>query len=374
MRGHVRKHGTGWQYTVNLETDPATGKRRQKSKGGFKTKKECEQAMNELMAQLESGMFFESKELVLREYIDYWLENYAKVNVAASTFELYKSFSKNIVQHIGNLTLKETKPAHIQNFYSKLLQDKSISKRQILKIHRMLHEALKHAVQWQLIINNPTDSVTAPRPEKTSIKVWDIDTSFNFLKDIKNTNLYIPVMLALTTGMRLGEIAALKWSDINFKDGFISVTHNFQRVENQYILKQPKTEKSKRSIAMMELTIKELITHKNKQKYDKIKQGNLYDDQDFICTWENGKPLRPHYISDLFRNYILRLDYPRIRFHDLRHTHATMLLSKGVNPKIVSERLGHSTVNITLDIYTHVLPNMQKEAVKKLDSIFEKDE
>lgn len=370
MRGHVRKHGTGWQYTVDLDPDPTTGKRRQKSKGGFKTKKECEAALNELMAQIESGTFFESKELTLKDFLDYWLENYARVNVAASTYELYKCFSRTIILYIGNLTLKEAKPSHIQNFYSTLLQDNSISKRQTLKIHRMLHEALKHAVQWQMIINNPTDSVKPPRPEKTNMKVWNIENAFNFFREIKNTNLYIPLMLALTTGMRLGEIAALKWSDINFKDGFISVTHNFQRVENQYVLKQPKTEKSKRSIAMMELTIKELKYHKRMQLKNKIKLGKTYDDQDFVCTWENGKPLKPHYISDLFRNYILKLDYPKIRFHDLRHTHATMLLSKGVNPKIVSERLGHSTINITLDTYTHVLPNMQKEAVKKLDSIF----
>lgn len=176
-------------------------------------------------------------------------------------------------------------------------------------------------------------------------------------------------MLALTTGMREGEITALKWSNINFEDGFLSVIYNFQRSGNHYILTQPNTDKSKRSIAMMELTIKELKYHKKMQLEKKIKLGKTYNDQDFICALENGNPYRPHYISDLFRENIIKLGYPRIRFHDHRHTHATMLLSKGINPKIVSERLGHSTINITLDIYTHVLPNMQKEAVKKLDSI-----
>lgn len=203
------------------------------------------------------------------------------------------------------------------------------------------------------------------------MKVWDSSIAFKFLDEIKGTNCYIPVMLALTTEMRQGEIAALKWSDINLNYGFISVVHNFQRVKNQYELKEPKTERSKRSIAMMELTIKELKKHKNRQMklITNIENANM--GENFVCAWDDGSPFRPHYISDIFRDAVIKLKYPRIRFHDLRHTHATMLLSKEVNPKIVSERLGHSTISITLDTYSHVLPTMQKEAVKKLNDIFE---
>ena len=170
--------------------------------------------------------------------------------------------------------------------------------------------------------------------------------------------------------MREGEIAALKWNNVSFKEHFISVTHNFQRIGNNYKLKSPKTAKSKRNIAMMDLTFKALKTHRKSQIKRMLKNETSYNDEGFVCAWDNGQPYRPHYISDMSRNSVKKLGYPIIRFHDLRHTHATMLLSKGVNPKIVSERLGHSTVSITLDIYSHVLPNIQKEAVEKLNDIF----
>lgn len=371
MRGSIRKHGAGWQYTVELDLDPITNRRRQQSKGGFRTKKDCEKSMNELLTQLENGLYFETKKMSLKEYLSYWLNTYAKVNVAASTFCLYVGFSNTTIKHIGNTLLNQLKPAVIQNFYSTLITEKRLSSGSILKIHRMLHLALKHAAQWEMILTNATDNVKAPRANKTEMKVWDSPTASKFLEDIKETIAYLPVMLALTTGMRQGEIAALKWSNVNFSDGFISVTHNFQRVGNQYELTKPKTEKSRRSIAMMDVTIKELKNLRIKQIEIKMGLGIKFTDDDFICSWDNGTPFRPHYISDIFRNAVSNLMYPKIRFHDLRHTHATMLLSKDVNPKIVSERLGHSTINITLDTYSHVLPNMQKEAVKKLNQLFE---
>lgn len=371
MRGHVRKHGSNWQYTVELEPDPVTNKRRQKSKGGFRTKKECEKALAEIITKLENGQYFEIKKTNVREYLNYWLDAYAKISVAPSTYTRYNQFATTIIQYLGNVSLEKLKPADIQHFYTELTKKSKLSNNTILKIHRMFHLSLKHAVQWQILFYNPTNNVKAPKFTKSEMKVWTSETADNFLKDIKDTTLYLPVMLAITTGMRQGEIAALKWKNVNFENGFISVTHNMQRIENRYELKKPKTAKSKRSIAMMDLTIKELKKHKTFQKELLLSMGKHLDDDNFICCWDDGSPYTPHYISDNFRKYVSKLQYPKIRFHDLRHTHATMLLSKGVNPKIVSERLGHSTVSITLDTYSHVLPNMQKEAVKKLNNLFE---
>lgn len=367
MRGSIRKRGSLWEYTINLEPDPITGKRRRKSKGGFKTKKDCEASMNKILVKVENGNYFEASNMTVREFLDHWINIY-KSNIEASTYERYKEFSKNIANHIGGMELSKLKPIHIQNMYKNL--ETNLSSGTVLKIHRMFHLALKHAVNWQMINNNPTDYVTAPKRNKFEVKVWDTDTLNNFLKDVYGTNLYIPAMLALTTGMREGEIAALKWNNVSFKEHFISVTHNFQRVGNNYELKSPKTAKSKRNIAMMDLTFKALKTHRKSQLKHMLKNETSYNDEGFVCAWDNGQPYRPHYISDMFRNSVKKLGYPIIRFHDLRHTHATMLLSKGVNPKIVSERLGHSTVSITLDIYSHVLPNIQKEAVEKLNDIF----
>lgn len=367
MRGSIRKRGSAWEYTINLEPDPITGKRKRKSKGGFRTKKDCEAAMNKILVKVENGDYFKASDMNIREFLDHWISIY-KSNIAASTYQRYKEFNKNITSEIGGLKLSKLKPIHIQNMYKNL--EDNLSSGTVLKIHRMFHLALKHAVNWQMINNNPTNYVTAPKRNKFEVKVWDADTANSFLENIYGTNLYIPVMLALTTGMREGEIAALKWNNINFKEHFISVTHNFQRVGNNYELKPPKTAKSKRNISMLDLTFKSLKTYRKSQIKNMLKSKTTYSDEGFVCAWDDGRPYRPHYIADMFRSSVKNLGYPVIRFHDLRHTHATILLSKGVNPKIVSERLGHSTVSITLDIYSHVLPNIQKEAVEKLNSIF----
>lgn len=172
--------------------------------------------------------------------------------------------------------------------------------------------------------------------------------------------------------MRQGEIAALRWRNIDFINGFISITHNFQKIDNSnnYALTSPKTSKSNRSIAMMDITIKELKSHKKNQNKIIMQNRDFYNNQDFVCAFEDGTPFKPVYIGELFRKFINRSDYPKIRFHDLRHSHATMLLRQGVNPKIVSERLGHANISITLDTYSHVLPNMQKEAISKLNEMF----
>ncbi|MCT8978269.1 site-specific integrase [Clostridium sp. CX1] len=372
MRGSIRKRGATYQIRVDLGKDPLTGKRKEKSMSGFKGKKEAEKALAILIADIEKGEYFEADKMTLKDYLYYWLETYAKVNVATSTFIRYKEFCNHIIKHIGNLILDKIKPANIQKFYSTLLSSGKLSSGTILKIHRMFHQALKHAVNWEIINTNPTEYVTAPKANKTQMTVWEPELANKFMNGVRNTNAFIPVMLALTTGMRAGEISALKWSNINFDNEFISITHNMQRVENGYELKQPKTDKSRRTIAMMDMTVKELKEHRKKQLALKLYMGPDYKDEDFVCAWDNGSPFRPHYISDIFRDNVKKLKFPKIRFHDLRHTHATIMLSKGVHAKVVSERLGHSNISITLDTYSHVLPNMQKEAVSKINDVFEK--
>lgn len=372
MRGHIRKRGAGYQIVVDVGRDPLTGKRKQKSVGGFKTKKEAEKALAEMIAKVEKGEYFEAEKISLKEFLDHWLETYAKVNVAPKTFTRYKEFCNTINNYIGHNMLNQIKPAHIQKFYSVLIDEGRLSNSTILKIHRMMHLALKHAVMWQMILNNPTEAVTAPRAEKTEMSVWDSDTANKFLNDIKATSIYIPTLLALTTGMRQGEICALKWENIHFSNGTISVINSLQRINGKLVIKPPKTDKSIRNISLMDFTIKELKEHRKKQLEYKLLLGENYHDENFVCAWGDGRPMDPHYVSSKFAKLVKKLNYPKIRFHDLRHTHATMLLQQGVNPKIVQERLGHSQVTVTLDIYSHVLPNMQKEAVQKLESLFQK--
>ncbi len=368
MRGHIRKRGSTYSIVVDIGNDE-NGKRKQKWYSGYKTKKEAEKALADIIAKIEKGEYFEPEKMSLATYLDYWLETYAKTNVAPSTYKRYAEFAAHVKADIGRIMLPKLKPAHIQSFYSVLLE-RGLSKSTVLKVHRMLHLALKHAVNWQIIISNPTDAVTPPRPDKVEMHVWDVETANKFLHDIGDTSIYIPVLLALQTGMRAGEICGLKWEDVNLKQGTLTVKQTLQRINGVLTVKDTKTAKSKRTIALMDYTVQALKEHKKKQNETKLMVGQTYKDQGFVCTWDDGRPYDPHYVGEKFTELVYKLNYPQIRFHDLRHTHATMLLQQGVNPKIVSERLGHSQVSITLDTYSHVLPNMQKEAITKLDELF----
>jgi len=260
MRGHIRKRGSTYSIVVDIGRDE-NGKRKQKWYSGYKTKKEAEKALADIIAKVEKGEYFEPEKMTLAEYLDYWLETYAKTNVAPSTYKRYCEFAKHIKAGLGQIMLPKLKPAHIQNFYSKLLET-NLSKSTVLKIHRALHLALKHAVNWQIIISNPTDSVTPPRPDKMEMHVWDVETANKFLHDIANTPIYILVLLALQTGMREGEICGLKWEDVDLKQGFLTVKYALQRINGKLILKDTKTAKSKRTIALMDYTVQALKEHK----------------------------------------------------------------------------------------------------------------
>jgi integrase len=379
MRGHIRKRGSTYSIVVDIGRDE-NGKRKQKWFSGYKTKKEAEKALANIIDKIEKNQYFDVENISLKDYLFYWLKNYAKKNVAESTYKRYEEFSNRIIAFLGNIDLNKLKPIHLQTFYSKLSEEEHLSNSTILKIHRMLHLALKHAVGWQMMYNNPSDAVTPPRAKKIDIKVWDSDTSNKFLEFIKNEKIYLPVLLALHTGMREGEISALKWENVDLEKGYIYVVANMQYLKGKLTLKEPKTKKSIRNIALMDSTIKALEKYKKEQLQNKLLLGSEYKDNDFVCTHENGEPLNPQYISKRFLIY--EKAYKKIqeennetpieiiRFHDLRHTHATLLLKAGVNPKIVSERLGHASVSITLDIYSHVLPNIQKEAIGKLNDVF----
>lgn len=387
MQGRITKEITGWKYVVDIGRDPKTGKRQRKSRSGFRTKKECDIALNELLMALQQNTFIEQNKMSLADYLTYWLENYVALNVAQTTLIRYKLSCKDIKYYIGKIELCQLKPLHIQKLYAELVK-KGQSNSTILKTHRTLHLALKHAIGWQMINSNPTDLVKAPRPIKNEMKVWSIETAKEFLTDIREETIYIPVMMALQTGMREGEICALRWSDINFVNSQLSVKNTIQRINREFILKNPKTKKSRRNISLAASTIKELKIWQLKQLENKLLFGKDYIKNDFVCTWQNGSVIDPHFVCKKFPDVIdkynniyieknikenildTELKYSIIRFHDMRHTHATILLQQGVNPKIVSERLGHSTIAITLDTYSHVLPNMQKEVAEQLNTVF----
>lgn len=365
--GYIRqkKNGT-WSYTVSLGFNPSTNKYNQKSKGGFKTKKECKAAMTELENKINKGEYFEESKDTVEEYLKEWLKN-IKHNVAEGTYEFYKDIVERVlIPALGMIKIDKLNVLQIQNFLISKLTDGKLSTTTVRHYYNVLNIALNQAKKWRLIQYNPCEAVEPPKASKAKIAVLKPDEAeflLNYTKTSEFKVMYIPLLLAITCGMRRGEVLGLQWGDVDLEEGLIRVTHNLTKVGKEIKMVIPKTDLSVRTIALLPTTIKELQYYKYNRKIIKLNK----DGYDYVCCWEDGSYLKPDYVTHTFKKLLKKCNLPSMRFHDLRHTHATLLLMQGVNVKVVSERLGHSKVDMTLDTYSHVLPEMQKEAALKLE-------
>jgi integrase len=271
--------------------------------------------------------------------------------------------------------LPKLSPLHIQGFYSRALAEGrkdgkgGLSAQSVVHLHRVLHKALAQSVKWQMLARNPVDAVEAPRAERPEMRALNEEETGRLLGVLEGSRLYIPVMLAVTTGLRRGEILGLRWCNVDFTRRTITVVETLEQTKGGLRFKSPKTHRSRRSIALAAMTVEGLRAHRLKQAEERLALGPAYCDQDLVCTRSGGESWPPGLFSATFAAFVRQSGLPKFRFHDLRHTHATQLLRAGVHPKIVSERLGHSGIGITVDIYSHVLPNIQEEAVHRLDSL-----
>ncbi len=375
MKGHIRKRGTrSWAVVIDLGRD-ANGKRRQKWHTVHGAKRDAQRELADLLSSLNKGDYVEPSRMKVSEYLDRWLSEYAKLNVSPKTYERYTDIiSRNIKPALGEYHLSKLRPLHIQSFYTDALTQGrkdgrgGLSAQTVLHFHRVLRKALQQAVKWQLLARNPTEAVEPPRPQRKEMQVVDEAGTARLLHAVEGMRLYMPVLLAVMTGMRRGEILALRWQDTDLEKGQVAVRRSLEQTRDGLRFKQPKTGKGMRSVALPGIAIQVLRRHKTEQAQERLRLGPAYEDNDLVCPRPNGSPWPPDSLSTAFAGHIRRSDLPRVRFHDLRHSHATQLLRHGIHPKVVSERLGHSKVGITLDTYSHVLPGMQEEAASKVDA------
>ena len=275
---------------------------------------------------------------------------------------------------LGSYLLPKLSPLHIQAFYSRALVEGrkngkgGLSAQSVVHFHRLLHKAFAQALKWQLLARNPVQAVEPPRAERQEMRALDEDETASLLSLLGESRLYMPVMLAVTTGLRRGEILGLRWTNVDLATGNITVVQSLEQTKEGLRFKTPKTCRSRRSIVLPAITIEALLSHRAKQAEERLALGPAYDDHDLVCPRPGGAPWPPDMFSTSFAAFVRRSRYHSFRFHDLRHSHASHLLRAGVHPKIVSERLGHSAVGITLDTYSHILPGMQEDAVRVLDA------
>ncbi|PAE35422.1 hypothetical protein CHI06_23520 [Bacillus sp. 7884-1] len=292
--------------------------------------------------------------------MDYWLDNHSKSNTAPRTHENYHYM---ITQHIkpilGHIKISKLQSSHLQEYYAQKLSGgkldgNGLSAQSVKHHHRLISKALKDAMRWEFIIRNVAAVITPPKTKKVEMQTWDNEQVKAFLEAAKSSPYFPIYFTAINTGMRRGEVLGVRWQDIDFDNKVIYVRQSLQEVKKVGLtFKEPKSGKS-RSITVTPTFTKEMKKVYKQQLENKLLFGQAYHDLDLVFAQKNGKPIQP---TEMARNYLMVVEscgLPYIRFHDLRHTHATLLLQQGVHPKVVSERLGHSTIGITMDTYTHV--------------------
>jgi integrase len=374
MKGSMRQRSPGsWELAFDMGTD-ANGKRRQKFvtfRGG---KREAQAELNRILADLQSGAYVEPAKETVAQFLERWLRDYAKSSVTAKTLEGYENIARlHLAPVIGYHPLSKLAPVHIQEYYSRALEGGrrgggSLSASSVLHHHRVLREALQWGVKLQLLARNPADAVEPPRPERKEMRALDADDTRKLLEAVSGSRLYTPILLAVTTGMRRGEILALRWADVDLVAATATVCQSLQQVRGELTLKQPKTARSRRVVSLPALAVDALIRHKARQAETRLLLGPDYRNLDLVNANPDGTPMSPGAFTHAFILLAKKAGLPGLRFHDLRHGHASQLGRMNVPVKVISERLGHSSVAITLDLYSHVLPGMQEDAARKIDA------
>jgi integrase len=372
MKGHIRKRGkTSWEIAINLGRD-AQGKRRQKFHNVRGTKRDAQRKLNEILHQLDTGSYVAPQKVTVGVFLDKWL-SHVEATITRKTFIRYREICRrHLATAFGQLPLTKLQPLHIQDMYAGALKSGrldgkgGLSARTIIQHHRVLREALQAAVQWQLLVRNPADAVSPPRASKHEMRALTEQETVKLLRAAEGSRLYMPVLLAATSGLRRGELLALRWQDIDGET--LRVQQAVEQVRGEINIKTPKTAKGKRAIALPSIAVEALRQHRAQQAEERLMLGPDYQDNGFVFCQPDGRLWRPDTFTANYRTLVECTDLGNVRFHDLRHTHATHLLRQGVHPKVVSERLGHATIAITLDTYSHVLPDMQAEAAGKIDT------
>lgn len=369
MQGHIRKRGkNSWAVVVDSGRDPITGERRQVWRTVRGRKRDAEALLVELIHQRDTGIDVRPERMTVGQFLERWLRDYAEANLAPSTLRRYRQLIYlHLLPALGSIPLTQLRPLHIQACYAQMLA-KGLAPRTALHAHRVLREALGHALKWQLIARNPADAVEAPRPSRTEIKTPSVAQLHRLLDAAKATSLGTLVHLAVLTGLRQGELLGLRWDDVDLDEGVLYVRQTAQWLPGKgVVFRPPKTHRSTRPVALSPATVTVLRQHRRAQLKTRIRLGPSYDDHGLVFASPQGFPLDPSNLRRAWRGVIRASGLPPLRFHDLRHAHASLLLQHGVHPKVVSERLGHATVTTTLDTYSHTIPGLQTEAVAQLD-------
>ena len=370
MAGQIIKKGDGKFLVRIFQGRDANGKRRFYSKQINGRKRDAQKFLTATLREMDLGTFIEPTSLSVDEYLDKWLESAARPRVSKRTGDGYAALLERYVREpLGHKRLDNLQPLDIQKVYGEM-QARGLSARVVRHTHSALHNALKQAVKWGMLFRNPSDLVELPKVPHKERRVLSPDEAARFLKAADMMPHGLIFEFALLSGMRPEEYLALQWSDIDFERSTVQVRRALVRHKKCWSFEETKTARSRRTIFLPSQLLNKLGFHKRMQAERRLKLGSAWQAFDLIFCSEEGTPLSiPNLTYRYFRPILEKAELPCIRLYDLRHTCATLLLIAEENPKVVSERLGHSTIVLTLDTYSHVLPTMQERASARLEKI-----
>jgi integrase len=333
-----------------------------------KSHEEARRKLTEALAERNKGLVYDSGNVTLEEYLGRWLEDSVRSSVKITTHAGYERVARlHVCPTLGSTKLSALTPAHLQTLYRGKLEE-GLAPKSVKDIHTTLHRALKQAVRWGLVPRNAASAVDPPRVRTPEMKPLSPFQARKLLQTAKGNRLEALYVVAVTTGMRQGEILGLAWDDVDLEAGLVRVRRTLTLARGGPRLTEPKTRGSRRSIRLTTSAVDALDRHRERQDSEGAGTGHMWNAWELVFCTRRGTPIRRDTLHDKYWKPLLkRAGLPDIRFHDLRHTCATLLLMKGVHPKIVSEILGHSSIAITLDTYSHVIPGLGDVAAAAME-------
>ena len=385
MTGSIEKRGeNSYRLTVSMGTGSG-GKRKRyrktirvQGKTEAARMKEAKKELAKFVAEIEGSNFIEPSRLTFKSYVNKWLDDYAKPNLAPKTvYEYERLLELRIIPFFGHMKLNKIKPVHILDFYKSLQKEGKLSNNSIMHYHRLLRKMFNDAVKWQILSDNPVVRVEPPKTEKPRVQYYDEEDIDKLMKALEGeaTKYVCAILVTMASGFRLGELMGLQWKHVDFENNTIKIEQ-----ANQYLpkegtfTKEPKTDESNRIIAMPEPAMRILKIHEKEEKEKRLNCGEKWEgsnnfEENFVFTQWNGEPMHPSTPSKWFNDFLKRKGLKKITFHQLRHTSATMLINAGLNIRALSARLGHSNTSTTLNIYSHALKSADKVAADKMEEI-----
>ena len=391
MAGSIEKRGKNSYRLVCYNGFDLNGNSIRHTKTIHGSKKDAKIELAKFVADVQNGMVVEGKALKFSEFTEIWKRDYGSKELAPSTYKRYiRMLETRILPYFGHFYVNKIKPTDIMLFYDQLSRDtqlvrkkgnngaktiKPLSAKTILEHHRLLRAMLHRAVYWQMIVTNPAERVQPPKTMKPKRKYYDDDQSKLLLSNLmelgENQIKYkVAIILTIFTGFRLGELMGLEWSDINFRDGIVSVNRSSQYLSDKGVFtKTPKTESSIRDVAIPEFVISLLEEYKLWYEEQKSLYGDLWTNSNRLFVQSDGKPMHPSTISKWFVKYVGQIGLPVINFHGLRHTNATLLIAQNIDVAVVAARLGHAQITTTYNFYVHPIISHNKKAGYALEDL-----